>query len=161
MIGNNSELRVSHPAPRIQEVEHPADVSTLPANLQEQDFANALLSVGGVADRVMVSRAQRRVREHCIDMTEQRQRARHAIGLAILGFSLLLLVLTPVVWGGFHLADGWRYFTDSDMQSMYMIGWLFPVTLIALVLGCIRMRAGRGTRRIDHRVGSRLGSLVR
>lgn len=129
--------------------------------LQEQDFANALLSVGAVADRAMVCRTQRRVREQAIEMMERRQRARHAIGLAILGFSLLLLVLTPVVWSGVHFEQGWRHFADSEMQSMYMIGWLFPVTMVGLVLGCLRMRGGRGTRRIDHRVDSRLGSLVR
>ena len=128
--------------------------------LREEDFADALLSVGGVADRAMVRRTQRRVREQAIEMAEQRQRARHGIGLTILAFSLLLLVLTPVIWSGFHLQHGWD-FTDFETQSLYMIGWLFPVTLVGLVLACMRMRAGRGTRRIDHRIGSRLGSLVR
>jgi hypothetical protein len=129
--------------------------------LREEQFAAALLSVGGVADPSMVCRTQRLVREHAMEIAERRRRARHGIGLAILGFSLLLLVLTPVIWGGFHLEDGWQDFTDFDTQSTYMVVWLFPVTLVGLVLGCIRMRAGRGTRRIDHRVSSRLDSLVR
>ena len=128
--------------------------------LQEQDFARALRSVGAVADRDMVCRTQRRVREQALEIAERRRRARHGIGLTILVFSLLLLVLTPVVWSGFHLQQGWE-FTDFEAQSMYMIGWLFPITLVGLVLGCLRMRAGRGTRRIDHRIGSRLDSLVR
>lgn len=131
-----------------------------PAPLQERDFAAALLSVGGVADRAMVCRTQRAVREQALEFAERRRRARHGIGLTILAFSLLLLVMTPVVWSGFHLQQGWD-FTDFETQSMYMIGWLFPVTLVALVLGCMRMRTGRGTRRIDHRVSSRLDSLVR
>ncbi len=130
------------------------------APLQEHDFAAALLSVGGVADRAMVCRTQRRVREQALELAERRRRARHGIGLTILAFSLLLLVLTPVIWSGFHLQQGWD-FTDFETQSMYMIGWLFPVTLVALVLACLRMRTGRGTRRIDHRVSSRLDSLVR
>jgi hypothetical protein len=131
--------------------------------LREEQFAAALLSVGGVADPSMVCRTQRLVREHAMEIAERRRRARHGIGLAILGFSLLLLVLTPVIWGGLHLEldDGWQDFTDFDIQSTYMVVWLFPVTLVGLVLGCIRMRAGRGTRRIDHRVSSRLDSLVR
>lgn len=128
---------------------------------QEQDFSEALLAVGGVADRVTVCRAQRRVREQAMEIVERRQRAKHGIGLAILGFSLLLLVLTPVVWSGVHFAQGWQHFADSEMQSMFMIGWLFPVTLAGLILGFLRMRAVRGTRRIDHRMDSRLGSLVR
>ncbi len=128
--------------------------------LQETDFAAALLGVGAVAGRAMVCRTQRRVREQAIELADRRRRMRHGIGLTILGFSLLLLVLTPVVWGGFHLEEGWN-FTDFETQSMYMIGWLFPVTLVALVLGCLRTRGGRGARRIDHRVGARLDSLVR
>ncbi|MHB8302908.1 MAG: hypothetical protein ACYDC6_08750 [Acidobacteriaceae bacterium] len=131
------------------------------ASLQEQDFSSALLTVGGVADRAMVCRTQRRIREQAMESAERRQRARHGIGLTILGFSLLLLVLTPVVWSGVHFQQGWQHFADSEMQSMFMIGWLFPVTLAGLVLGFLRMRAQRGTRRIDHRMDSRLGSLVR
>jgi peptidoglycan biosynthesis protein MviN/MurJ (putative lipid II flippase) len=137
-----------------------ADAAAHAFDLEEQDFAAALLSVGAVADAVMVCRTQRRVREQSMEAAELRQRLRHAIGLAILGFSLLLLVLTPVVWSSFHLARGWD-FADVESQSMYVIGWLFPVTLVGLVLACLRMRAGRGTRRIDHRMDSRLGSMVR
>lgn len=128
--------------------------------LHEEEFATALLAVGGVAGRAMVCRTQRRVREQSQEMAERRRRARHGIGLTILGFSLLLLVLTPVIWGGSHLEQGVD-FTGFEAQSMYMIGWLFPVTLVGLVLGCLRMRSGRGTRRIDHRISSRLDSLVR
>ena len=131
-----------------------------PLAAQERELAAALLSVGGVADPAMVCRAQRRVREQALEMAERRSRTRHGIGLTILAFSLLLLALTPVLWSGFHLQQGLN-FTDFDSQSFYMIGWLFPVTLVALVLGCMRMRNGRGTRRIDHRVSSRLDSLVR
>lgn len=131
-----------------------------PANLREQDFAAALLSVGAVADREMVCRTQRRLREQAMEIAEQRKRARHAIGLAILGFSLLLLLLTPVIWSSFHLAKGWDV---KDFETLFMctLGWLFPVTLIGLVLALPRMRGGRGTRRLDHRLESRLGSIVR
>lgn len=131
-----------------------------PANLREQDFAAALLSVGAVADREMVCRTQRRLREQAMEIAEQRKRARHAIGLAILGFSLLLLLLTPVIWSSFHLAKGWDV---KDFETLFMctLGWLFPVTLIGLVLALPRMRGGRGARRLDHRLESRLGSIVR
>jgi hypothetical protein len=129
--------------------------------LLEQDFSAALLKVGGVADRAMVCRTQRLVRQQAMEMAERRQRARHGIGLTILGFSLLLLVLTPVVWSGVQLDLGWQHFSDSEMQFVYMIGWIFPVTLAALVLGFLRTRATGGARRIDHRVASRLDSMVR
>lgn len=126
----------------------------------EKDFATALQSVGAVAGRAMVCRTQRLVREQAIEAAAHRNRVRRAVGLAILGFSLLLLVLTPVVWSSIHLASGW-HFTDVESQSMYVLGWIFPVTLVGLVLAFLRMRVGRGTRRIDHRVETRLGSLVR
>ncbi len=139
-----------------------ADLNGAPeiSPLEEQDFAAALLAVGGVADRAMVCRVQRCVREQAMEMMERRQRLRHSIGLTILGFSLLLLVLTPVVWSLVHLDS------ESEMQFAYLIGCLFPVTLIALVLVFMRARAGGDTRRggvrqIDHRVASRLGSMVR
>lgn len=129
--------------------------------LLEEDFTAALLTVGGVADRTMVCRTQRRVRQQAMEMAERRQRTRHGIGLTILAFSLLLLVLTPVVWSGAQLRGGWQHFSDSEMQFVYMIGWLFPVTLAGLVLGFLRTRAGGGARRLDHRVASRLDSMVR
>ena len=130
--------------------------------MREQDFAAALLAVGGVADRAMVCRVQRNVREQAIEMTERRQRLRHSIGLTILGFSLLLLVLTPVIYSCMHLEDS----PDFEMQFVYLIGWLFPITLMALVLVFMRARTGGdarkgGMRQIDHRVTSRLGSMVR
>ena len=137
--------------------------SSMPTIVDQEKFAAAMLTVCGFADRPMVCRTQRRVREQAIEMAERNRRMRHGIGLTILAFSLLLLVLTPVIWGGvrMQLEQGWQGFGDFDIQSTYMIGWLFPITIIGLVLGCIRMRAGRGARRIDHRVASRLDSLVR
>ena len=149
-----------HPIPKEILARINSGVESANSPLREEDFSAALLGVGAVADRTMVRRTQRRVREQAFDMAERRKRARHGIGLTILAFSLLLLVLTPVIWSGFHLAQGWD-FADFEAQSMYTIGWLFPVTMIGLILACLRMRAGRGTRRIDHRVGSRLDSLVR
>lgn len=137
-----------------------SDPAQVVPNFEEKDFASALQSVGAVAGRAMVCRTQRLIREHAIEAAEHRRRVRHAVGLAILGFSLLLLALTPVVWSSIHLASGW-HFTDVESQSMYVLGWLFPVTLTGLVLAFMRIRAGRGTRRIDHRVESRLGSMVR
>ena len=65
---------------------------------EEQEMAAALLAVGGVADRAMVCRAQRLVREQAVEIAERRRRVRHGIGITILGFSLLFLVLTPVFW---------------------------------------------------------------
>jgi len=148
--------------PDIKQFNQFSEGSESAAPLIERDFAVALQVVGGVADRATVCRTQRRVREQAIEMVERRRRTRYGIGLTILGFSLLLLVLTPVIWGGVHLLeDGAGGFTDFDMQSMYVIGWLFPVTIVGLILGCIRMRTERGARRIDHRVGTRLESLVR
>ena len=128
---------------------------------EEQEFAAALLAVGGVADRAMVCRAHRLVRQRAIEIAERRRRARHGIGLTILGFSLLLLVLTPVFWSGLQMLVDPQNFPASELQFVYVIAWLFPVTLVTLFLVFLRTRTTGGARRIDHRVTSRLDSMVR
>jgi hypothetical protein len=128
---------------------------------EEQEFAAALLTVGGVADRAMVCRAQRLVREQAVEIADQRRRLRHGIGITILGFSLLLLVLTPVFWSGMQMLLDPKNFPASELQFVYVIAWLFPVTLVTLFLIFLRTRNGGGPRRIDHRVTSRLDSMVR
>jgi hypothetical protein len=128
---------------------------------EEQEFATALLAVGGVADRAMVCRAQRLVREQAAEISERRRRTRHGIGITILGFSLLFLVLTPVFWSGMQMLSEPENFPASELQFVYVIAWLFPVTLVTLFLVFVRTRSGNGTRRIDHRVTSRLDSMVR
>ena len=128
---------------------------------EEQEFATALLAVGGVADRAMVCRAQRLVREQAVEIAERRRRVRHGIGITILGFSLLFLVLTPVFLSGMQMLLDPENFPSSELQFVYVIAWLFPVTLVTLFLVFLRTRNGGGTRRIDHRVTSRLDSMVR
>lgn len=128
---------------------------------EEREFATALLSVGGVADSVMVCRAQRMVRERAAEIAERRRRARHGIGITILGFSLLLLVLTPVFWSGMQMLVDPANFPASELQFVYVIAWLFPITLVSLFLVFLRTRTGGGARRIDRRVTSRLDSMVR
>jgi len=128
---------------------------------EEQQFATALLAVGGVADRAMVCRAQRLVREQAVEIAERRRRVRHGIGITILGFSLLFLVLTPVFWSGMQMLLDPQNFPASELQFVYVIAWLFPVTLVTLFLVFLRTRNGGRTRRIDHRVTSRLDSMVR
>lgn len=118
----------------------------------EQQAALLLPSIGAVADRAMVLQARRRVRERAMEMATQRRRARQAVGLAILGFSLLLLVLTPVLWGGVRMEEGWQHFADSEMQTVYVVGWLFPATIAGLVIGLMRARSSRTG-------GRRLGSV--
>ena len=128
---------------------------------EEQQFATALLTVGGVADRTMVCRAHRLVREQAGEIAERRRRLRHGIGITILGFSLLSLVLTPVFWSGMQMLLDPQNFPASELQFVYVMAWLFPVTLVTLFLVFLRTRNDGGTRRIDHRVTSRLDSMVR
>jgi len=135
-------------------------VSTI-FSAEEQEIAAALLAVGGVADRAMVCRAQRLVREQALEIAERRRRLRHGIGITILGFSLLFLVLTPVFWSGMQMLLDPKNFPASELQFVYVIAWLFPVTLVTLFLVFLRTRNGGGTRRIDHHVTSRLDSMVR
>lgn len=125
--------------------------NALSANREEQqkEAIASLLSVSIVADRTLVRQVQRRVRERAFEMTARRRQIRQRIGLTILASSLVWLLLTPVVWGGFSQTIGWRHFTDSEFQVMYLTGWLLPVTLVTLVVGFLRARTHRPARRID------------
>lgn len=151
---------ITRPSNSSKSGEHSNLASTV-FSAEEQEFATALLAVGGVADRAMVCRAQRLVREQAVEIAEQRRRLRHGIGITILGFSLLLLVLTPVFWSGMQMLLDPGNFPASELQFVYVIAWLFPVTLVTLFLVFLRTRNGGGTRRLDHRVTSRLDSMVR
>lgn len=109
----------------------------------------ALLSVSIVAERTLVRHVQRRVQERALEMTARRKQVRQRIGLAILASSLVWLLLTPVVWGGFNQTAGWRHFTDAEFQVMYLTGWLLPITLVTLVVGFLRGRTHKSTRRMN------------
>ena len=143
-----------------RQIPAPNRLSTI-FSAEEQEFAAALLTVGGVAERAMVCRAQRLVREQAAEIADRRRRLRHGLGITILGFSLLLLVLTPVFWSGMQMLLDPQNFPASELQFVYVIAWLFPVTLVTLFLVFLRTRNGGGARRIDHRVTSRLDSMVR
>jgi hypothetical protein len=133
------------------------------ASFEEREFAPALLAIGGNVDSATAARTQRRVRERLTCMAERRRRTRQRIGLAILAFSLLLLVMTPVIWNAVHLQmdEGWQDFAGVDMQTVYVLGWFIPVTIAGLILACLGLKASRRTRRVDHHAGVRLSSFVR
>jgi len=116
---------------------------------QQRETIAALLSVSVVAEHSLVRHTQRRVHQRALEMAARRKQIRQRIGWTILAFSLVWLLLTPVVWGGFSLAAGWRDFTESEFQVIYLTGWLLPVTLVTLVLGFLRARSQKSTQRLD------------
>ena len=116
---------------------------------RQQETIAALLSVSVVADRTLVRQTQLRVQQRALEMTARRKQIRQRIGLTILACSLVWLLLTPVVWGGFNQTAGWRHFTDSEFQVIYLTGWLLPITLVTLVMGFLRSRVHKSTRRMD------------
>lgn len=116
---------------------------------QQHEMIAALLSVNVVADRTLVRQTQRRVRERSLEMAARRKQVRQKTGLVILAFSLLWLLLTPIVWGDFSQSAGWQHFTESEFQVMYLTGWLLPVTLVTLVIGFLRVRRQGPSRRLD------------
>ena len=116
---------------------------------RQQETIAALLSVSVVADRTLVRQTQLRVQQRALEMTARRKQIRQRIGLTILACWLVWLLLTPVVWGGFNQTAGWRHFTDSEFQVIYLTGWLLPITLVTLVMGFLRSRVHKSTRRMD------------
>ncbi len=122
---------------------------------QQQETLRALLAVSVVADRPMVRQTQRRVRQRSFQMTARRQQLRQRFGLAILGFSLVWLMMTPMIWGsysqtvGFIQTLGWRHCADTECQVMYLTCWLLPITLVTVVIGLLRSRSTKSSRKRD------------
>ncbi|HEX4022278.1 MAG TPA: hypothetical protein VHX63_14130 [Acidobacteriaceae bacterium] len=116
---------------------------------QQQETIAALLSVSVVADRTLVRQTQRRVRARALEMVARRKQIRRRIGLTILAVSLVWLLMTPIVWGGFDQTISWQHFTDSEYQVIYLTGWLLPITLVTLVVGFMRARSQKTTRKLD------------
>ncbi|MGC9291640.1 MAG: hypothetical protein ACP5EP_02820 [Acidobacteriaceae bacterium] len=144
----NQEQRVLQQTAKM-ETEEAARVQRVQREEQEREMVAALLSVSVVADCTLVRHTQRRVRERALEMAARRKQVRQKIGLTILAISLLWLLLTPIVWGGFNQTTGWRNFTESEFQVIYLTGWLLPITLVTLVIGFLRARSQRASRRLD------------
>lgn len=122
---------------------------------QQQETLRALMAVSVVAGRPMVRQAQRRVRQRSLQMTARRKQLRERFGLAILGISLVWLMMTPMIWGSYRqIVDysqslGWRHCTDMECQVTYLTCWLLPVTLVTLLIGFLRSRTTRSERKMD------------
>ncbi len=113
---------------------------------QQENIVAALRSVSVVANRALVRQTQRRVRERSLGLAARRQQVRQRIGLTLLAFSLMWLLLTPIVWGGYSQSAGWQHFADSEFQMVYWTGWLLPITLVTLVVAFLRARLKKSTR---------------
>ena len=116
---------------------------------EHAELIATLLSVSVVADRPLVRQTQRRVRQRSLEMTARRKQVQQRIGLTALAVSLVWLLLTPVVWGGYSQTIGWQHFADSEFQVIYLTAWLLPITLVTLMIGFLRSRSERPGRKMD------------
>ncbi|HUZ03949.1 MAG TPA: hypothetical protein VMU62_01230 [Acidobacteriaceae bacterium] len=128
-----------------QDWQNPAQQPTLE---RHQEMRSALHSVSIVADRALVRQVQRRVRERSLGMVERRKLVRQRIGMTLLACSLVWLLLTPILWGGYSQSVGWRHFADSEFQVMYLTGLLLPITLVTLVVAFLRTRSQKTERKL-------------
>ncbi len=121
----------------------------------QAEMLQALRAVSVVAERPMVRQAQRRVRQRSLEMHARRRQLRQRIGMSLLGFSLVWLLMTPLIWGSysqivaFSLSLGWRHCTDIECQVTYLTCWLLPITLVTLVIGLLRSRSTKSSRKLD------------
>ncbi len=127
---------------------HEQSAALLQSSEQQQQMLAALQSVSVVADHTLVRQVQRRVRERSLGMVERRKLVRQRIGLTLLACSLVWLLLTPILWGGYSQSVGWRHFTDSEFQVMYLTGLLLPITLVTLVVAFLRARSQKTERKL-------------
>ena len=122
---------------------------------QQEEMLQALRAINVVADRPMVRQAQRRVRQRSLEIFARRRQLRERIGMSLLGFSLVWLLMTPVIWGSYNQivtlsqSLGWRHCADAECQVMYLTCWLLPITLVTLVIGLLRSRSTKSSRKLD------------
>lgn len=98
----------------------------------------------GDADRKLVQKTRRAVRDAVISSQEHRMRQRRNLGLALLGFVALLVLLGPPLWIGLEdLLSGEHIFDLSTLLALFILT-LLPAMLAALIA------VWKGQRDLEH-----------
>ena len=87
----------------------------------------------GDANRLVMQKTRRAVRDAVISTQEQRSRHRRNLGLAILSFVFMLVLLGPAVWTGVEELLGEEPLFDLPTQIAFLIAMLFLAMLAALI----------------------------
>jgi hypothetical protein len=92
----------------------------------------------------VAQKTRRAVRDAVISTQEIRTRQRRNLGLAILGFVLMLVLLAPAIWNGMEDLLGEERLFDMPTQIAFLIAMLLLTSLATLIA------AWRGQRNLDH-----------
>jgi sterol desaturase/sphingolipid hydroxylase (fatty acid hydroxylase superfamily) len=87
----------------------------------------------GDANRLVMQKTRRAVRDAVISTQEQRSRHRRNLGFAILSFVFMLVLLGPAVWTGVEELLGEEPLFDLPTQITFLIAMLFLAMLAALI----------------------------
>ena len=102
----------------------------------QERIAGAMRSASlmdGDANRLVMQKTRRAVRDAVISTQEQRSRHRRNLGLAILSFVFMLVLLGPAVWTGVEELLGEEPLFDLPTQIAFLIAMLFLAMLAALI----------------------------
>ena len=79
----------------------------------------------------LAQKTRRAVRDEVISTQERRVRHRRNLGLALMGFGLLMLLLAPAIWNGLEDLLAGEHLFDLPALVTCLILMLFPAMLAA------------------------------
>jgi hypothetical protein len=97
------------------------------------DAARSIACPDCDANLRLAQKTRRRVRDEVISTQERRMRQRHSVGLALMGFVLLLVLAAPAIWNGMEDLLGDERIFDLPTEFAFLITILLVAMLAALV----------------------------
>jgi hypothetical protein len=97
------------------------------------DAARSIACPDCDANLRLAQKTRRRVRDEVISTQERRMRQRHSVGLALMGFVLLLVLAAPAIWNGMEDLLGDERIFDLPTEFACLITILLVAMLAALV----------------------------
>lgn len=116
---------------------------------RDAGLIESLAGLNASGERRAAEKTRRAVMGAVIQMREQQSQRRRSRGIALLVCAVLLVLLSPVIWGG---VDEWisgDRLGDLQAQMTLLALMVFPALLAALFAGwqSARPHAGQGRRR--------------
>ncbi len=103
------------------------------AHGRPMDAARSIAHPDYDANLRLAQKTRLRVRDEVISTQERRQRQRHSVGLALVGFLSLLVLLAPAIWSGVEDLLGEERVFDLHAELAFLIAMLLVAMLAALI----------------------------
>lgn len=116
---------------------------------RDAGLVESLAGLNASGEMRAAEKTRRAVMGAVIQMREQRTERRRSCGIALLVCAVLLVLLSPVIWGGVDEWIGGASLGDLQAQMTLLALVVFPALLAALFAGwqSARPHAGPGRRR--------------